>query len=103
MTSKPKLPPGTKFEKGTGNKKYKAIFEINGKKKTVQFGHKDYEQYKDSVPKSMGGGKWSHKNHGDKVRREKYQKRHGSKTCKDGTKCIDKKYSAAWFSYHYLW
>lgn len=98
-----KLPPGIKFEEGTRNKKYKAIFEIDGKKKTVQFGHKDYEQYRDSVPKRMGGGLWSHKNHGDEVRREKYRRRHGSRTCTDGTKCIDKKYSPAWFSYHYLW
>lgn len=95
-----KLPSGIKFTKGPGKKKYTAILP-SGKK--VHFGHRDYEHYKDSVPKRLGGGVWSHKNHGDRERRKNYRKRHGGMMCKDGTKCIKKRYSPAWFSYYFLW
>lgn len=98
-----KLPKGTKFVKGKGTKKYTALIPINGKIKRVSFGHSDYQHYKDSVPKSMGGGIWSYKNHLDKRRRDNYRKRHSGMRCKDGSRCIDIKYSPAWFSYYYLW
>ena len=96
----PQLPKGIKFIKGQGKKKYTAILP-DGKK--VSFGHRDYQHYKDSVPKRLGGGKWSHKDHGDPERRKNYRKRHGGMVCKDGKKCISKKYSPAWFSYYFLW
>ena len=96
----PALPKGIKFEKGPGKKKYTAILP-NGKK--VHFGHRDYQQYKDSVPKRLGGKQWSHKDHLDPERRKNYRKRHGGMACKDGTRCINKKYSPAWFSYYFLW
>ena len=96
----PSLPKGTRFKKGPAKKKYTAILP-NGK--LVHFGHRDYQHYKDSVPTRLGGGLWSHKNHMDKSRRQNYRRRHGGMKCKDGTKCINKKYSPAWFSYYFLW
>ena len=99
------LPRGTKFiVPATGYKKYQAIIPLpNGKTKLVSFGDRRYQQYKDSVPKSMGGGKYTSKNHLDKQRRASYRARHGSLTCKNGEKCIAVKFSPAWFSYYYLW
>jgi hypothetical protein len=94
------LPSGTKFVKGSGRYKYTAIMP-DGKR--VHFGHRDYQHYKDSVPKRLGGGLWSHKDHGDKKRRENYRKRHGGVKTKSGGKAINKKYSPSWFSYHFLW
>lgn len=99
MSSK-SLPRGTKFVRGSGNKKYTAILP-DGKR--VSFGDKRYQQYKDSVPVRMGGGLYSKKNHMDKQRRASYRSRHSKLKCKDGEYCINKKYSPAWFSYHYLW
>ena len=94
------LPRGTKFVKGSGRYKYTAIMPSG---KRVHFGHRDYQHYKDSVPKSMGGKLWSHKDHGDKKRRDNYRKRHGGVKLKNGKSAISKKYSPSWFSYHYLW
>lgn len=85
---------GVKFAKGTGSKKYKATLP-NGK--VVQFGHNQYEHYKDSIPPAQGGGIWSHKDHLDKTRRANYRKRHGAQ----GYHLT--KYSPAWFSYYGLW
>jgi hypothetical protein len=102
----PKLPIGTKFFQAplNTNKKYKVIIPLkNGKNKTVLFGSSQYEHYHDMVPKNLGGGIWTHKDHNDKKRRDSYRKRHGALTCKNGEKCISVKYSPAWFSYHFLW
>ena len=67
-----KLPKGIRFVEGPRKKKYTAILP-NGRK--VHFGHKDYQQYKDSVPIKLGGGIWSHLDHLDPKRRKNYQKR----------------------------
>lgn len=96
----PRLSTKIKFVKGPGKKKYTAILP-DGKR--VSFGHRDYQHYKDSVPKKLGGGIWSHKDHRDAQRRKSYRARHGALRCKNGEKCISKKYSPAWFSYHFLW
>ena len=96
----PTLPRSIKFKKGPGKKKYTAILP-DGKK--VHFGHRDYQHYHDSIPKSLGGGIWSHKDHNDSQRRKNYRKRHAGMRCKDGTQCINKRYSPAWFSYYFLW
>ena len=99
--TRPPIPKGTRFEiPASGNSKYVAILP-DGKK--VRFGHKDYEQYKDSVPKSMGGGKWSHKDHNDSNRRSNFLSRSSGQLCNNGKRCIDVKFSPAWFSYYYLW
>ena len=105
------LPRGIKFVKGKGRYKYTAILPtgtvFNGKtltrEKRVNFGHSDYQHFKDSVPKSKGGGLWSHKDHKDKKRRDNYRKRHAGVNTASGERAIDKKYSPSWFSYYYLW
>lgn len=91
---------GIKFVKGPGNKKYTAILK-NGKK--VHFGDASYQQYKDSIPKELGGQLWAHMNHLDVKRRRDYQKRHGAMRDANGKRYIDEVYSPAWFSYNYLW
>jgi hypothetical protein len=88
------------FELGPGRYKYTAILR-NGRR--INFGHRDYEQYKDSVPTDLGGGKWSHKDHGDAKRRANYRKRHAAVATKDRRKAYQVKFSPSWFSYHYLW
>jgi hypothetical protein len=96
----PSIPKVEYFKKGPRKYKYTAVMKDGSK---VNFGHKDYQHYKDQVPKKMGGGLWTHKNHGDSARRKNYRKRHGGMVCKDGSKCITHKYSPAWFSYYFLW
>ena len=101
-----KLTSCIKFIKGRGDKKYSSIIPPIKKFprwKRVSFGHKSYEQFKDSVTKKLGGGLWSHKNHGDKKRRSNYRKRHGGMKCKNGDICYKIKYSPSWFSYYFLW
>jgi hypothetical protein len=88
------LPAGIRFVKGPLGKKYTAILP-NGKH--VHFGSSSYQQYKDSVPKRLGGGLWSQKNHLDEQRRKSYRARHGAQ----GYYKI--KYTPAWFSYYFLW
>jgi hypothetical protein len=96
------LKKGITFEKGSpaSGKKYIAILP-DGKR--VPFGARGYQHYKDSVPKRLGGGKWSSKDHLDKDRRKNYRSRHAGMRNKDGRRSIDVKYSPAWFSYHFLW
>lgn len=95
-----RLSKNIQFIKGSGKHKYTAILP-NGKR--VHFGHIDYEQYKDSVPISQGGGLWSHLDHLDSKRRKNYRIRHGALYCKNGQQCTSIKYSPAWFSYYLLW
>lgn len=95
------LPIGTRFiVPMNGRKKYIAIMP-DGKR--VGFGHKDYNHYKDTVPYWLGGQQWGMKNHLDTVRRDRYRARHGALVCKDGSFCIDHKFSPAWFSFYFLW
>lgn len=93
-----------RFYKGRArNKKYTAVLP-NGE--NVHFGDARYEQYYDSVPVSLGGGLWSHKNHLDKYRRDMYRKRHGASGRSLASRASGRhkiKYSPAWFSYHFLW
>lgn len=102
----PHLPKGTSFHVPLGTAhKYTAVIPTGPGARTrrVSFGHRDYEHYKDSVPASLGGQKWKHKNHMDTERRRRYRARHGALRCHDGTLCKDIKYSPAWFSWHFLW
>lgn len=89
-----------RFTKGPGVKKYTAHLP-DGRK--VHFGHRDYQHFRDAVPRGQGGGLWSHKDHGDTKRRANYRKRHAGVRTADGRRAIDVKYSPAWFSYHMLW
>jgi len=89
-----------RFVRGKYPHKYTAIMKDGTR---VHFGHQDYEQYRDSVPKRMGGGIWSRKNHLDKARRQKYRARHSKQRTRSGRLAYQVKYSPSWFSYHYLW
>ena len=98
------LPAGTKFKRGSGRYKYTVVIpQENGRMKTVHFGHRDYQHYRDSVPKRMGGGIWSHKNHLDRKRRDNYRRRHAGVKNKLGKPAYKSKFTPSWFSYHYLW
>ena len=94
------LPRGTRFVKGPRKYKYTAILP-NGKR--VNFGNRDYQQYRDSVPKSMGGGLWSKKDHNDPARRRNYQSRHSGVKTRSGERAYQKRLSPSWFSYNFLW
>lgn len=96
----PPVPRGTKFQKGPGRYKYTAIMPSG---KRVNFGHRDYQHYRDRVPKNKGGKLWSHLNHNDRDRMQNYRSRHRGVNTKSGTPAYKKKYSPSWFSYHYLW
>lgn len=101
----PRLPQGTTFVvPDTGKKKYTAIVpRPGGRAVRVSFGHRDYQHYRDQVPAEMGGGKWSHKDHGDARRRASYRRRHSGILNSDGNPAYRKRYSPAWFSYYFLW
>ena len=101
----PRLPSGTYFTvPARGKKKYAVVIpQRGGSPLRRSFGHRDYQHYKDQVPKSMGGKKWSKRDHGDKKRRANYRKRHAGIVCKGGVPCVNKRYSPAWFSYYFLW
>ena len=84
-----------KFQKSnTQNKKYDAIIENKntGDEIIIPFGANTYEQYKDST----GLGLYSKFDHGDKLRRTLYKKRHE-------VFLKPNMYSAGYFSWHYLW
>ena len=89
-----------KFVLGPGRYKYTAVLK-NGTK--INFGHRGYQQYRDGVPVSMGGGKWSKLDHEDAARRTSYRARHGGIMTKGGKHAYKVKYSPSWFSYNYLW
>lgn len=89
-----------KYVKGPSPYKYTAILS-NGRR--VNFGDRNYEHYRDSVPPSKGGGLWSHKNHLDKKRRHNYRTRHAGVLTGAGVPAYKIKHTAAWFSYYYLW
>tara|TARA_R110000803_G_scaffold25365_4_gene60611 strand:- start:503 stop:757 length:255 start_codon:yes stop_codon:yes gene_type:complete len=79
------------WSRGTGKKKYRVELWGKGKKiRTIQFGHKDYGQYKDKTPLKL----YSSKNTLDKKRRKAYYNRHPKNY---------PRYSADWMSKKYLW
>lgn len=93
--SRPKLPSGIRFiVPSGGTKKYTAILP-DGKR--VSFGDRRYEQYRDSVPTALGGGRWRDHDHNDATRRKSYRSRHAAQGH------YKRKYSPAWFSYYFLW
>lgn len=69
-------------------KKYRALFKDG--RPSVHFGDNRYQQYKDHTSLKL----YSHLDHGDKQRRERYYQRHGRKA---------RLYSAKYFSHKYLW
>ena len=94
------------FKRGPGKSKYTAVVQhkITKKKRSINFGHKDYPQFKDSTPL----GYYSYKNHGTKKRKDAYYSRHSGTKLK--AKAIRKefrksggKYTAKLLSHIYLW
>ena len=95
-----------KFKRGPGKSKYTAIVQHKKtkKKRSINFGHKDYPQFKDSTPL----GYYSYKNHGTKKRKDAYYSRHSGTKLK--AKAIRKefrksggKYTPKLLSHIYLW
>ena len=88
-----------RFEKSKSIiKKYDAILENKktGQIKRVPFGHRRYEQYRDSTPLKL----YKNLDHNDKTRLENFQKRFESlkKSQKWG-----KHYTPLFFSWTFLW
>ena len=85
------------------HKKYVAIILANGKIRTVHFGDSRYPQYRDQTKIKA----FSHKDHGDKKRRQRYFMRHsGVKTKTEALKqeiMKSHKYTAKRLSHMYLW
>jgi hypothetical protein len=80
------------FRKSTRKgKKYDAIIEDKGIIKTISFGALGYQQYKDSTGLKL----YSHLDHMDKARRERYRSRHRNDNLT--------KLSPGYFAWHYLW
>jgi hypothetical protein len=88
------------FERGPGRYKYTAVLNTG---RRVNFGHSQYEQFRDSVPRKMGGGLWSHRDHNDPARRDRYRRRHEAVLTVNGTPAYKVEFSPSWFSYHFLW
>lgn len=86
--------------RGTKSKKYKVdIYSGIKKIKTVQFGDRRYEHYKDNTPLKL----YSYLDHNDPNRRLNYKKRHLRILNKDGIPAPLVRFSPSWFSFLYLW
>jgi hypothetical protein len=70
------------------NKKYMAVFKDG--RPSVHFGDNRYQQWKDQTSLKF----YKYLDHNDDARRKAYYKRFGRNAVK---------YSAMWFSHHYLW
>lgn len=87
------------------DKKYMAL--VRGEKgtvRTIHFGARDYQQYKDSTKLGI----YRSKNHGDPKRRSNYFRRHSgteskSKAIRKEFKKSHGKYNAKILSHKYLW
>lgn len=85
-----------KFE--VSNRKHKKyMVEHNGKK--IHFGDKRYHHYKDSTPLK----KYSHLDHNDKDRRDRYLKRALKIRDKNDRLTKDNPNSANFYALRYLW
>ena len=95
-----------KFVKGPPKKKYTAFIKDNKthKVRKIHFGASDYPQYKDRTPLKL----YSHKNHGDKKRMNRYFSRHSGtkyryKAIKKEKKESKGNYTPKLLSHIYLW
>jgi hypothetical protein len=86
------------YQKSTNpDKKLMVVVEKDGKKKTIHFGARAMEHFKDRT------GIWKSKDHGDTQRRKNFRDRMGGIKLKDGSRAIDNPLSPAWHSYRILW
>jgi len=67
------------------------------KKRTVHFGDKSMQHYKDKT------GIWKSKDHGDVERRKSFRSRSSGIKKKDGSRAIDDPFSPAYHAYRILW
>ncbi len=95
-----------KFERGKQKKKYKVHLKDKKtkRKRTLSFGHKDYQQFKDRTKLQL----YKHLNHGERKRMRNYYSRHsGVKTRRAGIAKEKKKnngyYTPKLLSHIYLW
>ena len=95
------------FEKSTRKgKKYAAKIKNNKthKIRTINFGAKDYQQFKDRTPLKL----YSNQDHGDKQRQKNYYNRFSGTTNRGKAIALEKKksegyYNAKILSHEYLW
>tara|TARA_B110000091_G_scaffold211404_1_gene255974 strand:+ start:1919 stop:2224 length:306 start_codon:yes stop_codon:yes gene_type:complete len=95
-----------KIKKGPSPKKYTALVKNKKTRKirTLHFGDKNYQQYKDRTPLKL----YKNKNHNTRKRMQNYYSRHsGTKTRKEGIKKEKRKsngyYNSKILSHIYLW
>lgn len=81
------------------DKKYSVMILRNGEPHIIHFGDSRYEHYKDQT----GLGVWSHLDHKDTVRRDKYLKRAKKIKNKRGEFTYKDINSPNHYSYKYLW
>ena len=95
-----------KFERGKQKKKYMVYLKHKQTKKirTLSFGHKDYQQFKDRTKLQL----YKHLNHGERKRMRNYFNRHSGTPIR--AKAIEKErkkskgyYNAKILSHEYLW
>jgi hypothetical protein len=86
------------YKKSTNPKK-KLMVEVvsGGRKKTVHFGDRSMEHFKDKT------GIWKSKDHNDKERRKNYLSRSGGIKAKDGSLTKDDPFSPNYHSRRILW
>ena len=86
------------YEKSTNpNKKLMVIVEKDGKKRTIHFGDRKMEHFKDK------SGIWKSKDHGDKERRKNYLSRSAGIKNKEGKLTKDDPFSPNYHARKILW
>lgn len=86
------------YKKSTNpSKKLMVTVEKDGKKRTVHFGARSMEHFKDKT------GIWKSKDHGDSVRRKSFRARMSGIIKKDGTKAVSDPFSPAYHALRILW
>jgi len=86
------------YKKSTNpNKKLMVVVEKDGKKKTIHFGARSMQHFKDKT------GIWSSKNHGDAVRRASFLARSKGIKKKDGSFAYKDPMSPAYHATKILW
>lgn len=86
------------YQKSTRpDKKLMVVVEKGGKKKTVHFGARSMEHFKDQT------GIWKSKDHGDAQRRKNFRSRMGGIKKKDGSRAVDDPFSPAYHALRILW